>query len=51
MERTEIPILFSDPSSPQVLAALYGGVRTENPLYTASLESVLAGRPAVAQGL
>jgi len=45
MERTEIPILVSDPSSPQVLAALYGGVRRENPLYTASLESVVAGRP------
>lgn len=45
MERTEIPILFSDPSSPQVLAALFGGVRRENPLYVASLESVLAGRP------
>ena len=45
VERTEIPILVSDPSSSHVLAALFGGVRRENPLYTASLESVLAGRP------
>jgi prolyl oligopeptidase len=45
MDRTDIPFVLSDPSSTALIAIIAGGVRRENPLYTASLESVLAGRP------
>jgi prolyl oligopeptidase len=46
MEPFEIPILFTDPSCAHVLALAAGGVRRENPLYTAPLAGVVVGTPA-----
>jgi len=45
LERTDIPIVVADPSSRSIVAIVVGGVRKENPLYTASLDSVLGGQP------
>ena len=45
LERTDIPIVVADPSSSSIVAIIVGGVRKENPLYTATLDSVLAGQP------
>lgn len=45
IERSDFPSVFADPSARSVVAIVAGGVRRENPLYTASLDSVLAGRP------
>jgi prolyl oligopeptidase len=45
LERTDIPIVVADPSSRSIVAIIVGGVRKENPLYTASLDSVLGGQP------
>lgn len=45
-ERNEFPGVVSDPSSDHVLAFIAGGVRRENPFWTARLADVLAGRPA-----
>ena len=42
---SDSPYVFADPSSEHVLAQVQGGVRRENPLYTARLADVLAGRP------
>jgi prolyl oligopeptidase len=41
----EEPAIWTDPSSEHVVARLLGGVRRENPLFTARLAGVLAGRP------
>jgi prolyl oligopeptidase len=41
----EAPSVAADPSSEHVLAGLFGGVRRENPLYTARLADAVAGRP------
>ena len=45
IERTDFPGIFADPSSRHVLAGIFGGVRRENPLYTATIDDVVAGRP------
>lgn len=45
IERTDFPLVFADPSSPHVVAVVQGGVRRENPLYTATLAGVTAGKP------
>jgi prolyl oligopeptidase len=45
MERNEFPGVFADPTSRHVVAIVAGGVRRENPLYTATLDSVLARQP------
>ena len=45
LEPFEIPILVADPSSDHVVALAAGGVRRENPLFTARLADVLAGKP------
>jgi len=45
VERVEFPAVFADSTSRYVVAVLVGGVRRENPLFTATLESVLAGQP------
>ena len=42
---TDFPNVVADPSSPHVLAAMFGGVRRENPYYTAALADVVAGHP------
>ena len=42
---SDIPIVAADPGSDHVLAAMIGGVRRENPYYTARLADILAGRP------
>jgi prolyl oligopeptidase len=42
----EAPNVWADPSSEYVVAGLFGGVRRENPLYTARLEHVLSGKPS-----
>jgi prolyl oligopeptidase len=49
MEPFEIPILLTDRSSGHVVAVTAGGVRRENPAYSAGLEHVIAGKPAWAQ--
>jgi prolyl oligopeptidase len=41
----EAPSVSADPTSDCVVAGLYGGVRRENPLYTARLADAVAGRP------
>jgi len=41
----EIPIVVADPTSDHVVAIAAGGVRRENPLFTARLADVLAGQP------
>jgi prolyl oligopeptidase len=41
----EEPAIWTDPSSEHVVARLLGGVRRENPLFTARLADVLAGKP------
>ncbi len=41
----EAPGVWADPTSDCVVAGLYGGVRRENPLYTARLADAVAGRP------
>ncbi len=41
----EAPSVWADPTSDCVVAGLYGGVRRENPLYTARLADAVAGRP------
>ena len=46
LEPFEIPILVAEPSSAYVVAIGLGGVRRENPLFTARLEEVTAGEPA-----
>jgi prolyl oligopeptidase len=38
-------VVITDPSSEYVIAAMFGGVRRENPLWTARLDDLLAGRP------
>ncbi|HQR20303.1 MAG TPA: prolyl oligopeptidase family serine peptidase [Burkholderiaceae bacterium] len=45
LERNEFPGVAADPSSRHVVAVVAGGVRRENPLYVATLESVLARQP------
>jgi prolyl oligopeptidase len=45
IERNEFPGVAADTSSAYVLAGVFGGVRRENPLYTARLADVLAGKP------
>jgi prolyl oligopeptidase len=45
VERVEFPGVATDATSRHIVAGLFGGVRKENPLYTASLESIAAGRP------
>ncbi len=45
LERTDFPVIFADPTSRNVVALVAGGVRRENPLYTATLESVVANQP------
>ena len=45
MEPFEMPILLTDPTSAHVVAIVAGGVRRENPVYTARVADVLAGRP------
>ena len=42
---TDFPFVFADPSSNFALAIMFGGVRRENPVWTARLADVLAGRP------
>lgn len=42
---TDFPIIFADSSSEFVVASMIGGVRRENPLWTARLDDVVAGRP------
>ncbi|MFZ1102974.1 MAG: prolyl oligopeptidase family serine peptidase, partial [Hyphomicrobiaceae bacterium] len=41
----EEPTISTDPGSEHVVARLLGGVRRENPLYTARLAAVVAGKP------
>jgi prolyl oligopeptidase len=45
LERNEFPYVTADPSSRYVVATVAGGVRRENPLYVATLESVVGGQP------
>lgn len=45
VERTDFPVIVADPSSKHVVAGIIGGVRRENPLYTARLDDVTAGKP------
>lgn len=45
LERTDFPVIVTDANSRHVVAGIFGGVRRENPLYTASLDHVVAGRP------
>lgn len=42
---TDIPVVVADISSDHVVAIMFGGVRRENPLWTARLTDVLAGAP------
>ncbi|AQR63548.1 hypothetical protein BZG35_13885 [Brevundimonas sp. LM2] len=42
---TDFPFVVIDPSSDHVLVAMIGGVRRENPLWTARLDDLLAGQP------
>ena len=41
----EEPAISTDPSSDHVVACLVGGVRRDNPLYTARLADAVAGKP------
>lgn len=41
----EFPIVFAAPGSAHAVAVVIGGVRRENPLWTAPLAAVLAGNP------
>lgn len=41
----EEPTVWTDPSSEHVVARLLGGVRRENPMYTARLADAVAGKP------
>jgi prolyl oligopeptidase len=43
-EQTDFPTISADPSSRYVLAGMIGGVRRENPYYTARLSDVILGR-------
>lgn len=45
LEAEDFPTVIADPSSATVLAIVEGGVRPENPVYTAALADLLAGRP------
>ncbi len=45
LEAEDFPTVIADPSSATVLAVVQGGVRHENPLYTAALADLLAGKP------
>jgi prolyl oligopeptidase len=45
MERNEFPYVFADPTSRHVVAVVAGGVRRENPYYTAALDGAAAGQP------
>ena len=45
LDPIDFPAVFADPTSQSVVAIAIGGVRRENPLYTARLESVLANQP------
>ncbi len=45
LEPFEIPILVAEPSSAYVVALGIGGVRRENPLFTARLAEVTTGKP------
>ena len=45
IERSNFPYVGDDPSSEHVIAVIQGGVRRENPVYTARRADVLAGRP------
>jgi len=44
-EPTDFPVVITDPSSEYVIGAMFGGVRRENPLWTARLDDLLSGRP------
>ncbi|MBV8143532.1 MAG: S9 family peptidase [Gammaproteobacteria bacterium] len=44
-EPTDFPVVYADPTSDHVVAVLQGGVRRENPHFTASLTDVVAGHP------
>lgn len=46
LQPEEFPFVGTDASSQWVLAATFGGVRRENPYFTARLADLLAGRPA-----
>lgn len=43
-EPSEFPFVGVDPSSKQAVLSIYGGVRRENPIWTAPLSEVLAGK-------
>lgn len=45
LERNEFPFVGADPGSEHVIAIAQGGVRHENPTYTARLADLLAARP------
>lgn len=45
MQPEEFPIVFADPSSAYVVAGAIGGVRLENPWWSARLDEFVAGRP------
>lgn len=45
LERTDFPGIITDPTSQHVVAGVFGGVRRQNPLYTAALADVLVGKP------
>lgn len=45
-EPNDFPYIACNPSSDQVLAVMFGGVRRENPIWTAKLTELIAGRPA-----
>ncbi|MEO7850906.1 MAG: prolyl oligopeptidase family serine peptidase [Rubrivivax sp.] len=45
IERSNFPYVGADPSSEHVIAVIEGGVRRENPVYTARRADLLAGRP------
>lgn len=41
----DFPFITADPSSDHVIAVMYGGVRRENPCWTAKVADLVAGRP------
>jgi prolyl oligopeptidase len=49
-EPTDFPYIYCNDSSPYVLAVMFGGVRRENPIWTARLNDLLAGRAVWTQG-
>jgi prolyl oligopeptidase len=45
VDAIDAPNVWVDPSSEYVVGGLFGGVRRENPLYTARLADAIAGKP------